>query len=97
MGFLGTDGHKLIVLIVFGLVYLYFVFFRHRRAMAIWAGILVLFGMRVIGPLEAIHFVHWNVLGIFAGTLLITELFIYSKVPVLLSDLLVDRARTVGA
>lgn len=96
MDFVGPDTHKWIVLVVFGGVYLYFVFFRRRRAVAIWMGILVLFGAGIIGPREAAYLVNWNVIGIFAGTLLITELFIYSKVPVLLSDLLVDRARTVG-
>ncbi len=40
--------------------------------------------------------INWNVLGIFAGTLIIAELFIRSKVPVLLTDYLVDRSKTVG-
>lgn len=96
MNLVTTDVHKWVVLAVFSLVYLYFVFFRYRRVEAIWVGILVLLGTRVMEPQEAAHWVNWNVIGIFAGTLVVTELFIYSKVPVLLSDLLVDRARTVG-
>lgn len=35
-------------------------------------------------------------MGIFTGTLILAEIFIYSKVPTLLADFLVDRSKSVG-
>ena len=87
---------KTTVLAVFILVYLYLIFSKHHRGLAIWIGAGVLF---FIGPLtfmKVLHFINWNVIGIFAGTLIVAELFIYSRVPVLLADILVDRSKTVG-
>lgn len=40
--------------------------------------------------------INWNVMGIFWGMLYITGIFIYSKVPVLLSDKLIEHAKNVG-
>lgn len=51
---------------------------------------------RVTHPHHLLEDINWNVLGIFAGTLVVVELFIYSRVPVLLSGLLIKRSATVG-
>jgi Na+/H+ antiporter NhaD/arsenite permease-like protein len=40
--------------------------------------------------------INWNVIGIFWGMLYLTGIFIYSKVPVLLSDKLIEHAHNVG-
>ena len=39
--------------------------------------------------------VNWNVMGIMAGTLLLAGVFIWSRVPVVLSDLLIDKSPNV--
>jgi Na+/H+ antiporter NhaD/arsenite permease-like protein len=40
--------------------------------------------------------INWNVLMIFTGSLVIAELFIYSRVPVVIADALVDKSPNVG-
>lgn len=87
---------KLLALSVFISVYLYLIFFKRHRALGVWAGVFVLWVGGVLGVRMMIEEINWNVLGIFAGTLIIAELFIRSKVPVLLTDYLVDRSKTVG-
>ncbi|MFP4026954.1 MAG: SLC13 family permease [Candidatus Brocadiia bacterium] len=40
--------------------------------------------------------INWNVIGIFSGTLLIAQVFIYSRVPAVMSDWLVAKSPNVG-
>jgi Na+/H+ antiporter NhaD/arsenite permease-like protein len=40
--------------------------------------------------------INWNVMGIFWGMLYVTGIFIYSKVPALLADKLIEHAKNVG-
>jgi Na+/H+ antiporter NhaD/arsenite permease-like protein len=96
---------------VFALVYVWLITSHHHRAKAIWLGLAALFllppllGQQAVlrlGDLFALKedggwaAVNWNVIGIFAGTLLMAEAFIYSRVPALLADMLLERSPTVG-
>ena len=97
---------KGLILLVFVLVYLFLVVSRKHRAKALWVAIVALMVAALFSDHESrsqlgiralfLHAVNWNVLGIFAGTLILAELFIDSRVPVLLADLLIDRSRTTG-
>jgi Na+/H+ antiporter NhaD/arsenite permease-like protein len=69
----------------------------------VWLGVLVLFlfsSLIIVQPFLSIQsipgFINWNVIGIFIGTLILAEIFIISKVPVLLADILVNRSKNVG-
>ncbi len=87
---------KFIVLFVFCLVYLFLIFSKQYRGRAIWCGIICLTVADILDITTIVGAINWNVLGIFAGTLIVAELFIYSRVPALLSDILIDRSKTVG-
>ncbi len=87
---------KFIVLFVFCLVYLFLIFSRRYRGRSVWCGILCLTVAGVLDIKIIVGAINWNVIGIFAGTLIVAELFIYSRVPALLSDILIDKAKTVG-
>lgn len=39
--------------------------------------------------------VHWNIVGLFLGTLILAELFIASRMPAVIAEKMVDRTRTV--
>ena len=91
----GIDA-KTITLIIFILVYLYLIVSKHHRGIAIWIGGIVLLITGILTFSNIVHFINWNVIGIFAGTLIVAELFIYSEVPVLLADFLISRSKTVG-
>jgi len=99
----------LLTVITFALVYAWLVFGRTHRAKAVWAGVAViallplLFGMGSVMHLRDVFIpvgnqwaaINWNVIGIFAGTFLVAEAFIHSRVPVLVADLLIERTPNV--
>jgi len=88
---------KTFVLVVFVAVYCYLIIFKKSRAPAVWSGIALLFLFRIIGPLQILTTVNWNVIGIFAGTLIIAEFFTHSKVPAFLADYIVGRSKSTGS
>ncbi|MBI2560676.1 MAG: TRAP transporter large permease subunit, partial [Planctomycetes bacterium] len=87
---------KFIVLSVFCLVYLFLIFSKRYRGRSVWCGILCLTVAGVLDITTVIKAINWNVIAIFAGTLIVADLFIYSRVPALLSDILIDKSKTVG-
>jgi Na+/H+ antiporter NhaD/arsenite permease-like protein len=90
--------------------YIYICAARRYRAAALWAGVIILLLLGVYGPesdtaqlagaFEDVGFllsnINWNVLMILAGAMTVAELFIESKVPVLLADVIVRHLKTVG-
>jgi Na+/H+ antiporter NhaD/arsenite permease-like protein len=99
-----------LTIIIFALVYAWLVFGRGHRARAIWVGIGLLFLLPPLigsGPVLSLGdflartdaggwaAINWNVIGIFAGTLLVAEAFIFSHVPARLADLLIDKSPNV--
>jgi Na+/H+ antiporter NhaD/arsenite permease-like protein len=87
---------KTFVLTVFCVVYLFLVLSRRHRALALWIGVVILFIFGRTTPASLVSDINWNVIGIFAGTLVMAELFIHSRVPARLAAILVDRSATVG-
>jgi Na+/H+ antiporter NhaD/arsenite permease-like protein len=81
---------------VFLAVYAGLVLIRGRRALVTWAGVAVALALGALKIREIVPSINWNVLGIFAGTLVLAELFIISKVPETIADHLINRTRTVG-
>lgn len=45
---------------------------------------------------DIVYGVHWNIIGIFVGSLLIAELFIYSRMPEAISDILINRSPSLA-
>jgi Na+/H+ antiporter NhaD/arsenite permease-like protein len=83
---------------LFVLTYTGIVLFKRHKTKVLWGGIAVaLLFSRTLAPLPALPgSVNWNVMGIFAGTLLVAELFILSRVPELLAHRFVNRSGSVG-
>lgn len=99
---------KLITGLVFGAVYAWLIFSKRYRATAVWLGVIALQAASLVLPEPVLRWrtliehdqtgwtaVNWNVIGIFAGTLLLAEAFIWSRVPARLSDLLIDRSPNI--
>ncbi len=91
--------------LVFVLGYIYVCAARKFRATALWFGVAALLFLGVFRPdsgglLDGVsnlaRNINWNVLAILAGAMTVAELFIESRVPVLLADEIVRRLKTVG-
>lgn len=83
---------KAISLAVFILAYAFFVIFPHRRSVTAVIGSVVLLALTVITPVQAFHFVNWNVMGIFFGMLVLAELLMQSNMPGVLAEVLVAKS-----
>lgn len=68
---------------------------RHRPYIA-WGGILVALAAGALYPGEILTGINWNVLGIFAGSLFLAELFIISRLPETISDVLINHSPNLG-
>ncbi len=85
-----------ISLILFILAYLLFIIFPKRRSLiAINAAGLLLLTKTLSLP-EAIGAVNWNVMGIFVGTLAIADVFMKSRVPAVIAEIIVDKAQNTA-
>ncbi len=88
---------KWIVLAIAVLMYAIIVIFPNKKSFASLGAALVMIILRVVGPWEAIgSLVNWNVLLIFIGSLVIADLFIYSRVPSVIANTIVEKSPSVG-
>ncbi|MBN2184941.1 MAG: TRAP transporter large permease subunit [Candidatus Krumholzibacteriota bacterium] len=83
--------------IVFLMVYIGLVLSNKNRWLIAWGGVAAALIIRALYPAEIFHGIHWNVIGIFAGSLLLAETFIYSKMPETISDQLINKSPNLGA
>lgn len=88
---------KWIVLAVAVAMYAVVVAFPNRKAWATVAAALVVVALGVVTPMHAVAvLINWNVLMIYVGSLVIAELFIYSRVPSRIADSIVERSPNTG-
>jgi Na+/H+ antiporter NhaD/arsenite permease-like protein len=82
--------------IVFLAVYAGLIIVHGRRWLIVWMGVAAALVIGALAPREIAPSINWNVLGIFAGTLVLAELFIISKVPESIADTLINRSPNLG-
>ncbi len=95
---------KILILAVAAAMYALVIAFPHRKAaFALAAAALVLTAGQVfpgpwtVGLGRAFgELVNWNILAIYIGSLVIADLFIYSRVPAVLADRIIQRSPTLG-
>ena len=87
---------KIFVLIAFAGGYSLLALTRWNKAYIVWAALIFLIIAQVL-PISLIPWdIHWNVIGVFAGTLMLTGAFIYSGVPARISNTLVAYSPNMG-
>ncbi len=84
---------KLIALFIFLFAYLLFICLPNRRTIIALAGGLLLILTGVLSLKSAFLAVNWNVMGIFVGTLIIADIFMQSRVPAAIAEVIVDKAK----
>jgi Na+/H+ antiporter NhaD/arsenite permease-like protein len=88
-------GADITPLVVFLACYVLFVVFPHHRSWVAASGSLALV---LLGPMtwaDALgEKIHWNVIALFFGTLILADLFMQSRMPAVLAEMFADRTRT---
>lgn len=87
---------KITSLIIFVLAYLLFIFLPHRRPYIAIISAILLVITGVISIKEAFLSVNWNVMGIFVGTLVVADIFMESRVPAYVAELIVKKAKNTA-
>jgi Na+/H+ antiporter NhaD/arsenite permease-like protein len=88
---------KWIVLGLAVLMYLLIIIFSEKKSFIALGTALLTILLGVVGPLEAVReLINWNVLMIYVGSLVIAELFIYSRMPAVIADSIVGLSPNVG-
>jgi len=86
----------IISLFIFTLAYVFFVIKSDKRSYIAVASALLLVLFGVLRPSQAFFAINWNVMGIFVGTLVISEIFIESKVPAFLAEFIVNKSKNAA-
>ncbi|PIQ87133.1 MAG: hypothetical protein COV73_03730 [Candidatus Omnitrophica bacterium CG11_big_fil_rev_8_21_14_0_20_43_6] len=87
---------KTIALIIFAVVYILFVLYPRKRTWVALGGGLLLVLTGAISVKEAFLAVNWNVMGIFVGTLILADIFMQSRVPAYIAEIVVDQAKSTA-
>jgi len=86
----------IISLAIFILSYLLFIILPQRRTVVALTGSLFLILTQAISLKQAFLAVNWNVMGIFVGTLILADVFMQSRVPAYIAEIVVDKAKSTA-
>ena len=82
--------------IVFVLCYVLFVVFpRHRSVVACGGALLLVLTGALSWHTALVEMINWNVIALFFGTLILADLFMQSRMPAVLAEILVDKTHTM--
>ncbi len=95
---------KLFILLAALVMYALVIAFTHRKALIALAAAAIVLAAAMLFPAAGTltlgrafgELVNWNILAIYVGSLVIAELFIYSRVPAALADIVITRSPTLG-
>lgn len=87
---------KIISLSIFVISYALFIALPQKRSLVALGGGLLLILTQAISPKEAFLAINWNVMGIFVGTLIIADVFMESRVPAYVAEIIVDKAKSTA-
>jgi Na+/H+ antiporter NhaD/arsenite permease-like protein len=87
---------KIISLAVFIAAYLLFMLFLKKRTIVAAGASLLLVLLGALSFKQAFFAVNWNVMGIFVGTLFLTDIFMESRVPAFLAEHIVNRTPSIA-
>lgn len=89
-------NEKTTSLLIFLAAYALFVFLPKKRTHIAVISAALLIISRTISFKEAFSSVNWNVMSIFVGTLVIANIFMESRVPAYIAEIIVDKAKNTA-
>lgn len=87
---------KFVAVFIFIAAYILFALLAKRRTVTALCASALLILTGTIPLKEAFWAINWNVMGIFVGTLVIANLFMESRVPAYLAEIIVDKAKNTA-
>ena len=88
---------KVFIVVVALVMYALVIAFTQRKAViALAAGLVLLLAGAVTPAVAFLELVNWNILLIYVGSLVIADLFIYSRVPAVVADRVAEKSPTLG-
>lgn len=87
---------KIISAAIFIAAYILFIFFPNKRTRIAVVSAAALIFLGVLSFKDAFFAVNWNVMGIFVGTLMVADIFMESRVPAYLAEIIVDKAKNTA-
>ncbi len=89
------SSEQLVCLSIFITIYVFIVIFHSHKSIVAWLGVGLLVIIGIMPPVKLLHYINWNILGIFWGSLVVAELFIYSKIPAYLAEAIIAKSRSL--
>ncbi|MBI5874042.1 MAG: anion permease [Candidatus Omnitrophica bacterium] len=86
----------IVSIIIFILAYILFIFLPNKRTLIAISASILLIAARVISLRDVFFVINWNVMGIFVGTLIVADIFMESRVPAYVAELIVNRAKNTA-
>lgn len=88
--------YSTIAVIIFILAYVLFIVFPARRMPVAVGGAVLLVATGVLSPQDAAQAINWNVMGIFVGTLVVADVFMESRMPAYLAEVIINKAKNTA-
>jgi Na+/H+ antiporter NhaD/arsenite permease-like protein len=88
---------KIFTILIFLAAYALIILFYHHKTVVVWGAAVALLALKLLTPLQALQAIDWNVVMLYFGMLLVSEVFLFSKMPDHLATLFASRAKNVGA
>jgi len=88
-------SNQIICLTIFAVVYVAIITFHSYKSIVAWAGVGLLVIIGVMPAFKLLYYINWNILGIFWGSLVVAELFIYSKIPAYIAESIIDKSKSL--
>lgn len=85
-----------IALFIFIACYALFIFLPKRRTVIAVLGAVLLILLQSLSLKQAFYAINWNVMGIFVGTLVVADIFMESRVPAYIAEIIVDKAKNTA-
>lgn len=86
---------QIICLLIFLVIYVLIIIFHSYKSVIAWAGVGLLVITGIMPAFKLLYYINWNILGIFWGSLVVAELFIYSKIPAYLAEAIIDKSKNL--
>src|SRR3989338_3295176 len=72
---------KIIVLVIFVVTYFFIIRHYEKKQIVVWVAVAILLLTGMLGITNALGAIDWNVILLYFGMLLVSEVFLYSKMP----------------